>query len=201
VVAPVTKIARSAVRSLARRLPAARLEPYSLESFLADLEAPGRIVLVPAGRRLAEDLEFVRSVRRRVLWPAPSAALAGAIAGLRGSHDDRPGRPPRRSGSSALLLEGDVTPDRARSAAAAGAPRDWIVERVQRVRIREKRLDELRRRGIRWAVLDPVEVVALAARDSFADARRLWGRLLPARVAVWRIPAARGARVDVRGSR
>ena len=187
-VAPVTKVARAAVRPISRRLPSALLEPYDLESFVADLEAPRRLVLVPEGRTLADDLAFVRSARQRALWPAPPPELGGAIAGLRGSHDEPPGSRPRRSASSALLLEGEVTPDRARRAAAAAAPRDWIVERVQLVRIAAGQLDELRRKGIRWSVLDPVEVVAVLAGESLASARRLWSRLLPSGVPVWVVP-------------
>lgn len=190
-VAPVTKVARAAVGPISRRLPAALLEPYDLESFVADLEAPRRLVLVPAGRTLADDLAFVRSTRRRALWPAPPPELAGAIAGLRGSHDEPQESRPRRTASSALLLEGEVTPDRARRAAAAGAPRDWIVERVQMVRIAAARLEELSRKGIRWSVLDPVEVVALLAGESLASARRLWSRLLPGGLPVWVVPDRR----------
>jgi hypothetical protein len=78
-----------------------------------------------------------------------------------------------------------VTLDRARSAASSGAPRDWIVERVQRVRIARRDLDDLARLGVRWSVLEPVRVLAIAASDALARARPRWARLLPPDVAVW----------------
>jgi hypothetical protein len=87
---------------------------------------------------------------------------------------------PTRSGRrTALLLEGDVTPERARAAAAGPAPRHWIAERVQRVRIGEPLLEELRRLGIRWSVLEPVEVVAVAASPELARAHSRWSRWVP----------------------
>jgi hypothetical protein len=75
---------------------------------------------------------------------------------------------------------------------SSGAPRDWIVERVQRVRVGRSGLDELRRLGIRWAVLEPVEVVALAASPALARARSRWAKYLPTDVAVWTLPSRSG---------
>jgi hypothetical protein len=169
-----------------------RLVPLSLSRFLSDRNAPARIVLCPAGGSLADDLAFLESARRRALWPAPGIDLWGAIAGLRGSHEEVPESAPRpASGSSrrtsALFLEGDVTRASARRAAASGAPRHWIVERVQRVRIPEFDLEELRLLGIRWSVLEPVEVVALVATDALAAARPKWARWLPEGLPVWRL--------------
>lgn len=185
------------------RLPGARLVPVSLGTYARDPRAPLRIVLCPAGGGLEDDLRFLRQARRAVLWPPPATEVWNAIAGLRGSHDPPPPRAtasPERSGRrSALLLEGDVTLDRARQAAASGAPRDWIVERVQRVRIGPKGLDELRRLGIRWATLEPVEVVALVASPALASARSRWRSLLPKDVAVWRL--APGSKFRVQGSK
>jgi hypothetical protein len=194
-VGPDVMIARALRTAVAARLPGARLEPFSLARLARDPNAPLRTVLCPSGTSLAADLEFLRSARRKVLWPTPGADLWGAIAGLRGAHDTAPrgARPPApgRSGRrTALLLEGNVTFDRAQNAASSGAPRDWIVERVQRVRIGESGLQELRRLGIRWSVLEPVEVVALSASASLARARHLWAKLLPSNVRVWVMTAA-----------
>jgi hypothetical protein len=193
-VGPTPAAARRFVPLLENRLPGFSLVPLSLARFLSGREAPSRIVLCPAGASLAGDLLFLDAVRRRVLWPPPGVDLWGAIAGLRGSHDDPPrgARAPRPGGSgraSALLLEGDVTPASARRAAASsGAPRLWIVERVQRVRVPEAVLAGLRRQGIRWSVLEPVEVIGLAASPALAAARSRWKRFLPAEVPVWIFP-------------
>ncbi len=188
--APSVSAARSFQARLAPRLPERRLVPMSLAGFLSDRRASDRVVLCPAGRTVSEDLAFLAAARRRVLWPAPGAELWSAIAGLRGSHDAAPASVPRppvtRSGRrTALLLEGDVTPDRAREASSSAAPRHWIAERVQRVRIGEPLLEELRRLGIRWSVLEPVEVFAIAASPELANARGRWSSWLPAATAVW----------------
>jgi len=190
---PTPAAARRFVPRLESRLPGFSLVPLSLARFLSDRRAPSRIVLCPAGASLAQDLAFLEAARRRVLWPPPGVDLWGAIAGLRGSHDDPPrgARTPRPGGSrraSALLLEGDVTPASARRAASSGAPRLWIVERVQRVRIPESVLAGLRRHGIRWSVLEPVEVVGLAATPELARARARWRRSLAVDVPVWVFP-------------
>ena len=188
-VGPTATVARSFQAALARRFRNDRLEPVSLSRFVSDRRAPVRIVLCPAGRRLADDLAFLRAARRRALWPPPAEEIWSAIAGLRGSHDPAPDAaplpPPTRSGRrTALLLEGDVTPDRARRAAAAPAPRLWIAERVQRVRIEEPLLDELRRTGIRWSVLEPVEVAAVVVSPELARAHFRWSRWIPRAVPI-----------------
>jgi hypothetical protein len=174
----------------------------SLAAYASDLAAPLPVVLCPGGHSLRSDLEFLREVRRTLLWPPPAAEMWNAIAGLRGSHDAPPAEavPASRSPGrrSALLLEGPVTIDRARRAAASGAPRDWIVERVQRLRIGPKGMEELRRLGIRWAALDPVEVVALAANRSLARARARWARLLPVDVPVWLLASSSEPEVQSR---
>lgn len=189
-VGPSRAIARSFEARLAPRFPESRLAPASLSRFLSDRRAPTRIVLCPAGANLSDDVAFLQSARRRALWPPPGPELSRAIAGLRGFDDAAPaGAPapvPTRSGRrTALLLEGDVTAERARGAAAAPAPRHWIAERVQRVRIGESLLEELRRLGIRWSVLEPVEVVALAASPELARAQSRWSRWLPRAVPIW----------------
>lgn len=185
--------ARGVRFAAATRLPGARLRPISLARYASDPAAPLKIVLCPAGNSVADDLEFLRAARRAALWPPPTAELWSAIAGLRGSHDAPPSTaPPGARRGSALLLEGNLSLPRARRAVSSGAPRDWIVERVQRVRVGRSGLDELRRLGIRWAVLEPVEVVALAASPALARARSRWAKYLPTDVALWTLPSRSG---------
>jgi hypothetical protein len=190
-VGPTPAAARRRASGLERQLSDFELRPLSLSRFLADRKAPIRVVVCPGGASLAADLAFLESIRRRVLWPAPGVDLWGAIAGLRGSHDAPPrsARSPGRSRrTSALLLEGDVTPETARRAARSAAPRLWVVERIQRVRIPEAGLESLRLQGIRWSVLEPVEVMGIAASPALAAARSRWKRFLPAEVPVWVFP-------------
>lgn len=178
---------------IARLLPEAELSAYSLDRFLSDRRAPARIVLCPAGRSVDDDVAFVEDVRLRALWPRPGGDLAGAIAGLRGSHDERPEAAPPRSGrgrTTALLLEGVVTPARAEKAAGSGAPRQWIVERVQSVRIPPAGLEKLRRLGIRWSVLAPVDLIALAFSPELVRASGRWSSRLATGIPVWTIPPA-----------
>ena len=190
---PTPAAARRFVAGLESRLPHFTLVPFSLARFRSDREAPARVVICPAGGSLTADLAFLEATFRGVLWPPPGVDLWGAIAGLRGSHDESPRgartpgpRSPRRI--SALLLEGDVTPASARRAAESEAPRRWVVERVQRVRISDAGLEELRRNGIRWSVLEPVEVIGVAASPALAGARSRWRRFLAADVPVWVFP-------------
>ena len=188
VVSPTATVARRFLPRIARFLPEDELVPFSLARFVSDRQAPARIVLCPEGRGVEEDVTFLEDARRRALWTRPADELAGAIAGLRGSHDERAGASRQRSSrgrTTAMLLEGDVTTARAESAAASGAPRQWIVERVQNVRIPAAGLEALRRVGIRWAVLEPVELIAVAASPSLARIRSRWAPLLPPRVFVW----------------
>src|SRR5687768_10069539 len=198
-VGPTVPVARAFAARLLLRLPEAELLAYSLRRFLSDRRAPSRIVICPAGKSVREDVLFLEDVRRRALWPRPDSELAGAIAGLRGEHDaPEPGSAALRSGrgrTTALLLEGDVTQARAASAARSGAPRHWIVERVQRVRIPPAALEELRRIGIRWSALEPIEVISLAASPGLAGDPTRWASQLPGGVPVWRIlPADSPAR-------
>jgi hypothetical protein len=190
---PTPEVARSFVPRLERQLSAFSLVPLSLARFLSDRRAPSRVVLCPGGASLPADLAFLESTRRRVLWPPPGVDLWGAIAGLRGSHEAPPRDAPtpgvgRSRRTSALLLEGDVTLASARRAAASGAPRHWIVERVQRVRISEGGLERLRLRGIRWSVLEPVEVIGIAASSALASDSGRWRSFLPAEVPMWVFP-------------
>lgn len=188
VVGPTATVARGFVPHIERFLPEDDLLAFSLDRFVSDRRAPARIVLCPEGQGVEEDMTFLEDARRRALWTRPADELAGAIAGLRGSHDERAGSSPQRASrgrTTAMLLEGDVTTARAESAAASGAPRQWIVERVQNVRIPAAGLEALRRLGIRWAVLEPVELIAVAASPTLARIRSRWASLLPPKVLVW----------------
>jgi hypothetical protein len=198
-VAPTAAAARKAASVGASRVPELRLRPFLLSRYASDLRAPLQVVLCPPGRSVEADLAFLREARRIFLWPPPAAEIWSAIAGLRGSHEAPPtaatASPRTRGRRAALLLEGDVTLDRARRAASSGAPRDWIVERVQRVRLSPKGLGELRRLGVRWSVLEPVRVLAIAASSALIRARARWARLLPPDVAVWPLTSRPGSRV------
>ena len=189
VVGPTSRVARELAIRLAPRLSAFRVSAYSLGGYLADRKAPARIVIGPAGRLVGDDLAFLDEVRRRALWSPPGPELAGAIAGLRGEHDALAAGPasPRsgRGRTTALLLEGDVTKARAARAVDSGAPRSWVVERVQSVRIPAAPLARLRALGIRLSVLEPVEVIAVAASPDLARSRARWAARLPAGVPVW----------------
>jgi hypothetical protein len=188
VVTPDARINQSA-RAAISRLGDVESVRMSLERYASDRHAPLSIVICPAGADVRRDLAFLEDVRRRLVWPPPSSELWSAIAGLRGSHDPPPaGSKPPRQGSrrrTALLLEGDVTLDRARRAAAAGGPRDWIIERVQRVRVRRKERNALEALGVRWAVLDPVDVRAVVATPALFRARGRWTSWFPRSVEVW----------------
>jgi hypothetical protein len=63
-----------------------------------------------------------------------------------------------------------------------------VVERVQRVRIPPSGLESLARRGVRWSVLEPVEVVGIAASPELARVRSRWKKLVPPDVPVWVFP-------------
>ena len=198
-VASTAGAARAAASAGASRVPEFRLRPFSLSRYASELQAPLEVVLCPPGRSLQGDLEFLREAHRTILWPPPAAEIWSAIAGLRGSHDDPPPGVPRSPKGArrraALLLEGNVTFGRARSAASSGAPRDWIVERVQRVRISKSGLDALGQLGVRWSVLEPVRVLAIAASSALIRARARWARLLPPDVAVWPLTSRPESRV------
>lgn len=166
--------------------------PLAAASLAAALAGPvrPRVLLCPLGRSLDGDLAFLRRVRQRLLWPAPGEGLRAAIAGLRGEHPGGTGKSSRRRGPgrhSALLLEGTVTPGRARKALAS-ANRDWIVEDPFSVRLTDRQLRELARHGVTWFVLEPVVVEALLASPALARARDRWRNLLPrgTRVLPWK---------------
>jgi hypothetical protein len=190
VVGPTIRGAQSAVRSLLGRWGRAPLVAMSLRAFLTR-RGGCSILLCPEGRKLVDDLAFLRRVRARILWPPPEGDLRAAIAGLRG--EDLPPLPSLRPSprgqlrKSALLLEGAVTGERAR-AALASETRHWIVESPCAVALTARQLEALARRGVQWSALQPVRVVALLASPALARGRRQWRHLLPRRtkVCVWR---------------
>lgn len=191
-IAPSRRLARAAAAGIAARVPGVRVEAFSIGGFLAADGSPVRVVLCPAGRSVPDDLRFLRRAARRILWPPPPALIRNAVGGIRARHlNPRPeaalGRLTPATGrlAAALLLEGRVGADRAAAALSSPAPRDWIVESARHVLIPDRLLARLERAGVRWSVLDPVEVVALYARPLLSRARAQWKSLLPARTPVW----------------
>ena len=183
-VAPTRTRARTAAAALRRAGVARRFSPWSLDALLRSRAIPEELVLCPAGATVAGDLAFLEEAGARLLWPAPPPPLFNAVAGLIGGVAERPFT--RRSPAPtppALLLEGRVTPARARRALASDA-RTWIVRRAADVRLSPAELSALADRGVRWTVLSPVRVHAVAASPALARSRA-WRRLLPARTPVW----------------
>jgi hypothetical protein len=183
----------------ARGIPCAPLKRLSLAEYLCARSAPDRVVLCPQGRSLDADLAFLQAAKSRLLWPLPPADIADAIAGLVTEKEDaaaatsavEPARKPARPRArgplhAALLLEGFVTRERADR--ALGSPlRLWIVESVRCVSLPEADLEDLARKGVRWAALRPVELAGLAASLALARARSRWPRSMRGKP-VWRVP-------------
>lgn len=195
VVAPTLSTARAAARRLTQRGDDRRFVPFSLDRLLGSERATTSVALCPAGREVADDVRFLGEARARLLWPAPPKALRAAIAGLLGGTFDEtlPRSSTRRRIPPGLLLEGNVTPRRARRALESDA-RIWIVERAGRVRLSRQELEHFSASGVRWFALQPVRVVAVIATPALARRRAGWRRLLPPRTPVWiwrRSPAAR----------
>ncbi len=191
-IAPGGRLARAAAATIAAALPGVRLTARSLAGYLAAPGPDSRILLCPAGTSVARDLAFLRRAAGRLLWPAPSPDFRDAIGGLRtGSSSPRAARrgtPPRWRGRgtlAALLLEGRVDPARMRAILASGAPRDWIVESPRHVALPGGLERDLDRAGVRWAALEPIELVAVCVSAGLAKARARWRSLLPSRTAVW----------------
>ena len=186
-VAPGVARARSAAAAFRERLLERRCAPVSLPSFLARGPASDALVVCPGGVDLAHDLDFLARLSERVLWPPPDPDLFGAIAGLLGH--DLPEAPPQAWRHNtrrqvAFLIEGRVTPARARAALASDA-RHWIAESVRHVRLSRRELANLRRHGVRWSALRPVRVLALIASPALVRARRRWRQLIPPETPVW----------------
>jgi hypothetical protein len=194
VVSATPASARSAAAALAPEFPSARLVPLSLAQYRARRGMPLPAILAPAGADRASDRRFLESARARILWkPAPRdlyAAIAGVLTDLperrrreiapadthKHEHEHEP--------ASALLLEGAITPARAR-AALASAGRHWIVEHVGKVRLSGAQLASLSRAGVRWSVLHPVTLLAIADRTGCAR------MLFPRGTRIWRWDGAR----------
>lgn len=164
-----------------------RIRRFSLDSYLCARRAPDHVVLCPSGASVAGDLAFLQRARERLLWPAPPRNIADAIGGLRIEEPPAPGPPSARGAGPlhrALLLEGLVTEDRARSALSS-PPRLWVVESPRALRLSPATLSRLRRSGVRWTALKPALVVGIVASPELARARSRWRRWLPAGVSVW----------------
>ncbi|HEY6051200.1 MAG TPA: hypothetical protein VIZ58_08115 [Thermoanaerobaculia bacterium] len=201
VVAPTKAAARSAARALSHRLPGARLHPLSEAGFLRT-ETLLPLILAPGAGDAASRARFFDRARARLLWSAPASDLYAAIEGV---ITTLPRRRPRSSSaargdlSTALLLEGEVGPDRAR-AALRSPVRHWIVEHPGRVKLSPRALERLRNAGVTWSALEPVHLlgVALAVRSGGSPFRKaaLW-RLAPPRIRRAGSPA-RGGRPSPR---
>lgn len=181
--------ARTLAPEIAARMPHERVEAYSLAGYLASRDAPQRIVLCAVTGAAAADRRFLERAAERLLWPPPSLRLREAIGGLR-NDDEAPRDVPRTSASAgrdtaALLLEGIVGPERARSALRAGGPRGWIVETPGSVRIPGADLARLARAGVRWSALRPSGLAAVYASPALARSAASWRSLLPKRTPVW----------------
>jgi hypothetical protein len=168
-------------------MPGVRCKLLSVANLLGSRRLPDALVLCPSGIHLEDDVDFLARVSARALWPAPEGDLHGAIAGFLGHHlpvSSAPIPRGRASRKTALLIEGDVTPKRARDALRSDT-RHWIVESASRVHLSELQLRRYRDLGVRWAVLKPVRVVGLLASAKLARAPRRWRRFLPPDTPVW----------------
>ncbi len=175
--------ARWAAAALAREFPSARLRPLSLAQYRARRGMPLPAILAPAGADRASDRRFLEAARARIFWKPAPQDLYAAIAGVLTDLPERRGResapdPQEQEPASALLLEGSITPARARAALASPA-RHWIVEHVGKVRLSGAQLGSLSRAGVRWSVLHPARLLAIAdrtgcARSLFPRGTRIW---------------------------
>ncbi len=201
--------AEAAASAILARAPGATLVPVTLAAYLSAPEAPAHVILCATRGSATRGSAFLARAAARILWPAPPGEMDAAIGGLRAaelprkassrasraSRSRRSSLPGRSSLRAALLLEGDVDLVRARAALAAvtdAGPRDWIVESVRHVRLGEPGLADLAKAGIRWSVLEPIELLAVYAAASVARTvrRKAW---LPRGTPVW-ITAGRSRR-------
>jgi hypothetical protein len=189
--APDLPLARACATEIAARFPGTVLRPSSISGYLVRPRVPDRVVLCAAGGSPKADLEFLRQAALCLIWLAPPEDFQDAIGGLR-TKDARPRRaglpqaPSAATGlATALLLEGHVGPARARAALASSAARHWIVESPRHVRISETLRRVLDRAGVRWAALEPIDVVGLYVSPAVARSRAKWKRLFPAGMKVW----------------
>jgi hypothetical protein len=187
VIAPTRAQARAAAAFLRRRMPGARFRLLVPSDLSFGRRITDALVICPAGADLAEDIGFLSRVNTRALWPAPDADIHGAISGLLGHHLPALSGPVARGRSSrkiALLIEGEVTAERARAALRSDT-RHWIVESASRVRLSERQLRRYRELGVRWAALKSVRVLGVLASAPLARARRRWRKLVPEETPVW----------------
>ncbi len=198
VVAASAGEAEDAASALLSRSPGATLVPAALAAYLSAPEAPAHVILCATRGRTDRGSAFLARAAARILWPRPPAEMDAAIGGLRAPAFHREAAPrrarmPRATSSqrsplsAALLLEGSVDLVRARAALSAvgdAGPRDWIVESVRHVRLAEPSLAGFAKAGIRWSVLEPIELLAVYAAPSVARTVRLktW---LPRGTPVW----------------
>jgi hypothetical protein len=190
-VAASLREARKAAHALRRLDPAAEFVGYSLRGYLALPDATSRIVLCAAAAPPRRALAFLATAVPRLLWPAAGGGLRGAIDGLRDHHGHPPdreaparGAAPRRPGRG-LLMEALVGPERIRAALLSAGPSDWIVESARHVRAPRAWLETAAGAGIRWSVLDPIELLGVYVSAGLWKTRGRWTRLLPRKTPVW----------------
>ncbi|MEP6800954.1 MAG: hypothetical protein ABJC07_03385 [Acidobacteriota bacterium] len=184
IVAATPAIARGAAAWLARDLPAARLRPFSLPGYCARRSVPLPLVLATAGLDRDADRAFLLEARDRLLWPPAAGDLYDAIAGVLTHLLPRGATPALPPGlKTALLLEGELTRERARAALTSSA-RHWIVEHVGLVRLSAADLVELAGKGVSWSALHPTRLLGVAScgageRGIFPRGTRLFQRPSP----------------------
>lgn len=186
VVAPTRKVARAAAAWLHGDLPEARLHPFTIAGYCARRGAPLPMVLAAVGADPEADRAFFIAARDRLLWPPAARDLYDAIAGVLTHLPARRAAPAQSRGpATALLLEGELTPERARSALRSSA-RHWIVEHVGRVRLGPADIDALSNEGVRWSALQAARLVGIAITGPFNAPRGIF----PAGTRVFRAPEA-----------
>ncbi len=184
IVAATPAIARGAAAWLAHDLPEARLRCFSLPGYCARRGVPLPLVLATAGLDRDADRAFLLVARDRLLWPPASGDLYDAIAGVLTHLPTRRVSPALGRGpGTALLLEGELTSERARAALNSSA-RHWIVEHVGRVRLSSAEIEALAARGVLWSALHPARLVGVAfcgagERGIFPRGTRLFRRATP----------------------
>ena len=139
--APRLGDARRAAAEIAERAPATACLPARPRLSRRSRGASSRVVLCAVGPP-DRDLEFLRAVAERLLWPPVPDRLREAIGGLRTPPSSKrdtglAARNPvrRREPSAALLMEGLIDERRARAALLSSGPTDWVVESARHVRI------------------------------------------------------------------
>ncbi|MEO8190618.1 MAG: hypothetical protein ABI682_09765 [Acidobacteriota bacterium] len=186
IVAPTREVARAAAAWLKADLPEARLLPLTVAGYCGRRGAPLPLLLAAPGLDPEADRAFLIAARGRLLWPPAAGDLYDAIAGVLTHLPVQRVAPEHGRGpATALLLEGELTPERARSALRSSA-RHWIVEHVGRVRLGPAEIDALSNEGVRWSALQAARLVGIAIAGPSSAPRGIF----PAGTRVFRAPPA-----------